>query len=143
MISKRKISERRVLVTTFLVDLLDVALNLSVAILTGSVVMLSEFFQGLADLTAAAFLLVGYKRSGKKADKLHPFGYGKEIYFWTLISAVVMMTFTATASSYVGLIRFLNPQEITHIGCRVWNASHHVRFQRICIIPKLSASPEE
>jgi cation diffusion facilitator family transporter len=116
MISKRKISERRVLVTTFWVDLLDVALNLSVAILTGSVVMLSEFFQGLADLTAAAFLLVGYKRSRKKADKLHPFGHGKEIYFWTLISAVVMMTFTATASFYVGLIRFLDPQEITHIG---------------------------
>ncbi len=91
MVSKTKISERRVLVTTFWVDLLDVALNLTVAILTGSVVMLSEFFQGLADLTAAAFLMVGYKRSKKKADKLHPFGYGKEIYFWTLISAVVMM----------------------------------------------------
>src|ERR671914_254740 len=116
MISKRKISERRVLVTTFWVDLLDVALNLSVAILTGSVVMLSEFFQGLADLTAAAFLMVGYKRSRKKADKQHPFGHGKEIYFWTLISAVVMMTFTATASFYFGLIRFLNPQEITYIG---------------------------
>jgi cation diffusion facilitator family transporter len=116
MISRKKISERRVLITTFWVDLLDVALNLSVAILTGSVVMLSEFFQGLADLTAAAFLLVGYKRSRKKADKRHPFGHGKEIYFWTLISAVVMMTFTATASFYVGLNRFLNPQEITHIG---------------------------
>jgi cation diffusion facilitator family transporter len=116
MISKRKISERRVLVTTFWVDLLDVVLNLSVAILTGSVVMLSEFFQGLADLTAAAFLLIGYKRSRKKADKLHPFGHGKEIYFWTLISAVVMMTLTATASFYIGLIRFLNPQEISYIG---------------------------
>jgi cation diffusion facilitator family transporter len=116
MTSKRKISERRVLVTTFWVDLVDVVLNLSVAILTGSVIMLSEFFQGVADLTAASFLLVGYKRSRKKPDELHPFGYGKEIYFWTLISAVVMMTFTATASFYVGLIRFLNPQEITHVG---------------------------
>src|SRR5918999_2247542 len=116
MTSKRKISEWRVLVTTFWVDLLDVVLNLSVAILTGSVIMLSEFFQGLADLTAATFLLVGYKRSRKKADKRHPFGHGKEIYFWTLISAVVMMTFTATASFYFGLVRFLNPEEITHIG---------------------------
>lgn len=116
MKSKKKISERRVLLTTFWVDLLDVALNLFVAILTGSVVMLSEFFQGLADLTAAAFLLVGYKRSKKRADKRHPFGYGKEIYFWTLISAVVMMTITATASFYFGLNRFLKPEEITHIG---------------------------
>lgn len=110
-----KVSEQRVLITTFLVDLLDVALNLVVAIVTGSVVMLAEFFQGLADLTAAALLLVGYKRSRKRADKQHPFGYGKEIYFWTLISAVVMMTFTATASFYFGLMRFLEPEEIDHI----------------------------
>ena len=116
MTYKRKISERLVIVTTFFVDLLDVALNLVVAILTGSVILLSEFFQGLADLTAAGFLWVGYTRSRKRPDKLHPFGYGKEIYFWTLISAVVMMTFTATASFYVGFNRFRNPQEITHLG---------------------------
>jgi divalent metal cation (Fe/Co/Zn/Cd) transporter len=78
---KKTVSEQKVLITTFLVDLLDVALNLVVAIVTGSMVMLSEFFQGLADLTAAALLLVGYKRSRKRADKQHPFGYGKEIYF--------------------------------------------------------------
>lgn len=115
MTFKKTVSEQKVLITTFLVDLLDVALNLVVAIVTGSMVMLSEFFQGLADLTAAALLLVGYKRSRKRADKQHPFGYGKEIYFWTLISAVVMMTFTATASFYFGLMRFLEPTEIDHI----------------------------
>ena len=115
MSSGGEISEKRVLVTTFVVDLLDVAINLVVAILTGSVVMLAEFFQGLADLTAAALLLVGHKRSGKRADKQHPFGYGKEVYFWTLISAVVMMTFTATASFYFGLMRFLEPEEIDYI----------------------------
>jgi cation diffusion facilitator family transporter len=114
--SKGEISETRVLVTTFVVDLLDVAINLFVAIMTGSVVMLAEFFQGLADLTAAALLLVGHKRSRKKEDKQHPFGYGKELYFWTLISAVVMMTFTATASFYFGLMRFLEPEELSYIG---------------------------
>ena len=77
---------------------------------------MSEFFQGLADLTAAAFLLVRYKRSRKKADERHPFGYGKEIYFWTLISAGCDDDVNATASFYVALIRFLNPQEITHFG---------------------------
>ena len=113
--SKGKVSEQRVLVTTFLVDLLDVAINLVVAIVTGSVVMLAEFFQGLADLTAAGLLLIGYKRSKRRADKQHPFGYGKEIYFWTLISAVVMMTFTAVASFYFGLMRVLEPEEIDYI----------------------------
>ena len=111
----RKISEKRVLVTTFIVDLLDVAINLVVAILTGSVVMLAEFFQGLADLTAAALLLIGHKRSQKSEDKQHPFGYGKEVYFWTLISAVVMMTFTAVASFYFGLMRVLEPEDIEYL----------------------------
>ena len=115
MASGGKVSEQRVLITTFLVDLLDVAINLVVAILTGSVVLLAEFFQGLADLTAAGLLLVGHKRSKKRPDKRHPFGYGKEVYFWTLISAVVMMTFTATASFYFGLMRFLEPEEIDRI----------------------------
>ena len=112
MASGGKVSEKRVLITTFLVDLLDVAINLVVAILTGSVVLLAEFFQGLADLTAAGLLLIGHKRAKKRPDKRHPFGYGKEVYFWTLISAVVMMTFTATASFYFGLMRFLEPEEI-------------------------------
>lgn len=115
MNADKNISEYRVVVTSFLVDLFDVIINLSVALFTGSVVMLSEFFQGLTDLTASAFLLVGHSRAKKKADKLHPFGHGKEIYFWTLISAVVMMTFTATASMHFGFDRFLHPHKITHI----------------------------
>lgn len=109
------ISEYRVVATSFFVDLLDVVLNLSVAIVTGSVVMLSEFFQGVADLTAAGFLLVGQNRAKIKADKQHPFGHGKEIYFWTLISAVIMMTLTSAASLYFGMNRFLNPQEIVNL----------------------------
>jgi len=113
--AKGAVSEQRVLITTFLVDLLDVVINLVVAIMTGSVVLLAEFFQGLADLTAAGLLLIGHKRSKKRADKRHPFGYGKEVYFWTLISAVVMMTFTATASFYFGLMRFLDPEEIDRL----------------------------
>lgn len=112
MASGGKVSEQRVLITTFLVDLLDVVINLVVAILTGSAVLLAEFFQGLADLTAAGLLLIGHKRAKKRPDKRHPFGYGKEVYFWTLISAVVMMTFTAVASFYFGLMRFLEPEEI-------------------------------
>lgn len=116
MSARTSITEYRVVATSFAVDLLDVAMNLTIAILTGSVVMLSEFLQGAADLTATSFLLVGHRRAKKKADKLHPFGHGKEIYFWTLISAVVMMTLTAAASFTMGLNRFLHPQEIRNIG---------------------------
>lgn len=115
METNKGITEQRVIFTSFFVDLLDVGLNLIIALLTGSAVLLSEFFQGLADLTAAGFLLVGQKLSKKKPDKLYPFGHGKEIYFWTLISAIVLMTLTATGSFLVGLNRFLHPEPIQHI----------------------------
>jgi cation diffusion facilitator family transporter len=114
MSADTKITEYRVVVTSFVVDVLDVVLNLTVAIATGSVVMFSEFFQGVADLTAAGFLIVGHRRAAKKPDKRYPFGYGKEIYFWTLISAVIMMTLTAAASFYMGLNRILHPVHITN-----------------------------
>ena len=109
------LSARRVVKISFIVDLFDAGLSLLVVILTGSVVMLAEFFQALADLVAVTFLLVGLKSADKKPDKQYPFGYGKEIYFWTLISAIIMISITATASFYFGLKRLLNPEEINHI----------------------------
>lgn len=110
-----RISEQRVVVTSFLVDILDVVVNLFIAYITGSVVMLSELFQGLADLTTTGFLLIGHKRSKKRPDRIHPFGHGKEIFFWALISAVVMMTLTATGSFIFGFERFFNPHTVSHI----------------------------
>lgn len=115
MNSDKNITEQRVILTSFLVDVLDVIVNLVVAIFTGSVIMFSEFFQGAADLTASGFLLIGHKKAKKKPDKRHPFGHGKEIYFWTLISAVIMMTLTATASFYLGFNRLIHPEPIRHI----------------------------
>lgn len=112
---KRAISAKKVLVTSFLVDLLDITMNLAVAIITGSVVMLAELLQGIADLIAAGFLLIGLKRSGIPADKTYPFGHGREMYFWTLLSSVIMLAVTAGISFYFGLKRFLSPQLIDNL----------------------------
>ncbi|OGD79175.1 hypothetical protein A3B52_03160 [Candidatus Curtissbacteria bacterium RIFCSPLOWO2_01_FULL_41_28] len=112
---KATISAKKVLVTSFLVDLLDIAMNLAVAIITGSVVMLAELLQGIADLTAAGFLLIGLKRSEIPADKTYPFGHGREMYFWTLLSSVVMLAVTAGLSFYFGFKRFLSPKFIDNL----------------------------
>lgn len=116
MRQEKQISEYRVVVTSFFVDLIDVIVNLAIAILTGSVVMFAEFLQGLADLTSAGLLWIGHIKAKRRADKRHPFGHGKEIYFWTLISAVIMMTLTATVSFLFGLDRFIHPEEVDHVG---------------------------
>lgn len=101
---------KRALITSLLTDIVDVIMNGAVALVTGSVVMLAEMFQGMADVTVDALLLVGFKRSQKTATKIHPFGFGKEAYFWTFLAGIIMLLFTATMSFYFGLQEFLNPE---------------------------------
>jgi len=111
----RKITSERVVLTSFVVDISDVVINTIVAFISGSVVMLSQALQGLSDLTAAGFLVLGVRRSKKKADKKHPLGYGRELYLWTFLSALVTFTVTAGASFYFGMKRFINPEPVRNI----------------------------
>lgn len=114
--SAHTITTKRALVTSFLVDLLDVVMNFAVAAITGSAVMIAEAMEGLADLSSVGLLLVGHKRSSRKADRRYQFGYGKELYFWALLSAVVILLVTATLSFYFGLDKFLHPEHIEWTG---------------------------
>ena len=100
-----KISSKRAIVTSFLVDLGDIALNVTAMIITGSVVLLAEALEGGSDLVASGLLLVGLRISKKRANKKHPFGFGKALFSWTLLSAMVMLVFGAGLSFYFGLQR--------------------------------------
>jgi cation diffusion facilitator family transporter len=114
--SSQAVSTKRALVTSFVVDLLDVVMNFVVAAITGSAVMIAEAMEGLADLSSVTLLLVGHKRSQRKADHNYQFGYGKELYFWALLSAVVILLITASASFYFGLEKFMHPDHIEWTG---------------------------
>lgn len=105
----------KVVIVSFLVDLLDVLTSVVVAALSGSVVMLAQVLEGLADLAASGFLLIGLARSNKPSDKKHPFGYGLELYFWTMFSAFLILGVTSTLSIYFGWQRLFNPIPITNI----------------------------
>jgi len=109
------ISHKRVIAVSFLVDISDVVVNIIVAALSGSVTMLSQALQGAIDLLASGFLYVGAQLSSRKADASHPFGYGREIYFWAFLSGLFMIGVTATFSFYWGLQRFLQPEAITNL----------------------------
>jgi cation diffusion facilitator family transporter len=111
-----KISSKTVVVVSFLVDLLDVILSLVVAILSGSVIMLSQVLEGFADLLASGLLIIGIARSKQKEDRDHPFGYGRELYFWSLLAGIVMLTITATLSIFFGWQRFLHPEPVHDIN---------------------------
>jgi cation diffusion facilitator family transporter len=110
---------RRVLLTSFFVDVLDVVMNLAIALFTGSVVMLAETLEGFADMCSAGLLLVGFKKSNRRPNRLHPFGFGKELYFWSTLAAFIMVAITATLSFKYGYEEFKNPSDVRHIGIAV------------------------
>jgi len=84
----KPISEFRTVITSSLVSVADVSLSITVAIITGSSVMFAQGLQGLADLITTTFLLLGVKRSRRAASPSHPFGYGRELFFWVLIASL-------------------------------------------------------
>lgn len=112
----KRVSSGKAVWTSFLVDLGDIILNVIVMLITGSVVMLAEAFEGLSDLVASGLLLIGLRISKRRPNKEHPFGFGKALFFWTLVSAMVMLIFGAGLSVYFGVQRFLNPEEIEKIS---------------------------
>jgi cation diffusion facilitator family transporter len=105
-----------VLFTSFFVDALDTLVNVTIAIFTGSTVMFAESLQGFADLTSVTMLLIGFERSKKRSNKQHPFGYGKELYFWAILSVFLIIGITATLSFFSGLQKWREPASVDHIN---------------------------
>lgn len=88
------------------------------AFFTGSSAMVSEGVHSLVDTGNQSLILLGIHRSKKPADDQHPYGYGKELYFWGLIVAVVLFSLGGGISIYEGIDHLRHPGEP---GDPTWN----------------------
>jgi|GEM_PF-492558 len=93
---------KKVLATSLIVDVGGLVINTIVAVLTGSAIMMVEAMEGFAGLCSAAILLLSNRRGSKRATKLHPFGYGRELYYWSTVAAFVVVGVTASLALRVG-----------------------------------------
>lgn len=80
------------------------------AFISGSSAMIAEGIHSIVDSANAGILLYGLRRSNRKADAKHPFGYSRELYFWTLIVGIMLFALGGGLSVYEGISRI---REIT------------------------------
>jgi cation diffusion facilitator family transporter len=86
--------------------------KLTAAALSSSSAMIAEGVHSLVDASDGTLLLIGRRRSRKPPDETHPFGHGKELYFWTLIVAVIFFAVGGGVSVYEGILRLLHPEPL-------------------------------
>ena len=92
---------------------LGIALTKLVAfVITGSASMLAESVHSLADSGNQALLLLGRSRARRAGTEEHPFGFGRERYFYAFVVAVVLFTVGALFSLYEGIHKIISPEQI-------------------------------
>jgi len=104
-----------ILTTTVVLNAVLFVGNLWIALLSGSRTVLAESILTATDLIGSALLLWGLRLSRRPADLQHPFGYGKERFFWAFVSIVITFTLAGMVALVTGVDQWLNPHPIGYL----------------------------
>jgi len=95
-------------------------LKLVAAVMTGSSGMMAEALHSIADTTNQVFLLLGLRFYKRPASEKHPFGYGKERFFWSFIAAIFIFGVGATYAIYEGVVKLRHPHPPENLVWAYW-----------------------
>jgi cation diffusion facilitator family transporter len=85
------------------------------AFFTGSGAMLAETLHSTADCSNQLLLLLGVRQSAKPPDQSHPLGYGRDLYFWSFIVALLLFSGGGVFSIYEGIHKLVQPEAVDHV----------------------------
>lgn len=95
-------------------------LKFGAAVITGSSGMMAEALHSLADTTNQVFLLLGLRFYKRPASEKHPFGYGKERFFWSFIAAIFIFGVGSTYAIYEGFVKLSHPHAPGNLKWAYW-----------------------
>ncbi|PBC08361.1 cation diffusion facilitator family transporter [Mesorhizobium sp. WSM3859] len=105
---------KRVIYAALAGNLAIAVTKFAAAAFTGSSAMLSEGVHSLVDTGNGALLLYGMRRASRPPDRTHPLGYGRELYFWSFIVALLVFALGAGISFYEGVIHIMEPEPVVN-----------------------------
>lgn len=109
---------KRVIFSAIAANVLIAIAKFVAAAFTGSSAMLTEGIHSIVDSGDGALLLLGERLSQRPADEQHPYGHGREIYFWSFVVAIMIFAVGGGISIYEGILRLMNPEPIK---VPIWN----------------------
>jgi cation diffusion facilitator family transporter len=107
-------SSTRAIIAAFLANLGIAVLKFIGFLITGAASMLAESIHSVADTGNQGLLILGGRRGRQGPDEEHPFGYGRERYFWAFLVAVVLFTVGSVYALYEGIEKLRHPHELTN-----------------------------